>query len=210
MKHIKKILSYSIAGTLGLSVIASLSGCGEQGQPPQGGEGLDSLQGQQEGQNSFIVIGQTGADPDTYEVLEQHPTTGPTRAVLREMDGTERFLSEEELRKMAEEEAAKVEAGTSRLTQDQEISSGGLSLGETILAAAAGSLIGGMLANKLAGNRNFQRNQSRSGAGRPTSSISQPRTSAGTSAKSAPRSGFFGGNKSTSSSSRSATSSYGG
>ena len=168
---------------------------------------MDSLQGQQEGENFFIVIAQTGADPDTYEVVEKHPTTGATRAVLREMDGTERFLSEEELRMMAEAEAAKVEAGTSRLTQDQEMSGGGLSLGETILAAAAGSLIGGMLANKLAGNRNFQRNQSRYGAGRPTSSISQPRTSA---AKAAPRSGFFGGNKSTSSVSRSATSSYGG
>ncbi len=209
MKHIKKVLSYSIAGTLGLSVIASLNGCGDQGQPPKDGQGMDSLQGQQEGENFFIVIAQTGADPDTYEVLEKHPTTGATRAVLREMDGTERFLSEEELRKMAEEEAAKVEAGTSRLTQDQEVSGGGLSLGETILAAAAGALIGGMLANKLAGNRNFQRNQQRAGAGRPTSSISQPRTpKTGSSAKSSPKSGFFGG--SSNSSSRSSTSSYGG
>jgi len=210
VKHIKKALSYSIAGTIGLSVIASLGGCFDQDQPPRGGQGMDSLQGQQEGENFFIVIAQTGADPDTYEVVEKHPTTGATRAVLREMDGTERFLSEEELRRMAEQEAAKVEAGTSRLTQDQEMSSGGLSLGETILAAAAGSLIGGMLANKLAGNRNFQRNQQRVGAGRPTASISQPRTSnTGTSAKS-PRSGFFGGNQNTSRSSRSATSSYGG
>ena len=212
MKHIKKALSYSIAGTIGLSVIASLGGCGDQGPPQETGQGPDSMQGQQEGESFFIVIEQTGADPDTYKVVEQHPTTGATRAILKQLDGTERFLSEEELKQMAETEAAKVEDGTSRLTQDAEVSSGGLSLGETILAAAAGSLIGGMLANKLAGNRNFQRNSQRAGAGRPTSSISQPRSST-TGAKSAPRSGFFGGTQSSStssSSSRSSTSSYGG
>lgn len=209
MKHIKRARSYSIAGSIGLSVMASLAGCGDQGQPPQSGQGTDSLQGQQEGQSFFIVIEKTGTAPDTYKVVEKHPTTGPTRAILREMDGTERFMSEEELRQLAEEEAAKVEAGTSRLTQDAEMSSGGLSLGETILAAAAGSLIGGMLASKLAGNQNFQRNQQRYGAGRPTSTISQPRYPSSSSTKS-PRSGFFGGRQGTSPASRGATSSYGG
>ncbi|EGW55301.1 hypothetical protein [endosymbiont of Tevnia jerichonana] len=34
MKHIKKVLSYSIAGSIGLSVIASLNGCSDQGAPP--------------------------------------------------------------------------------------------------------------------------------------------------------------------------------
>jgi hypothetical protein len=209
VKHIKRARSYSIAGSIGLSVMASLAGCGDQGQPPQGGQGTDNLQGQQEGQSFFMVIEKTGTAPDTYKVVEKHPTTGPTRAILRETDGTERFMSEEELRQLAEEEAAKVDAGTSRLTQEEGMSSGGLSLGETILAAAAGSLVGGMLANKLAGNRNFQRNQQRYGAGRPTSTISQPRSPSSSSTKS-PRSGFFGGSRGTSTSSRGATSSYGG
>ena len=209
MKHIKKVRSYSIAGSIGLTVIASLAGCGDQGQSPQDGQGTDNLQSQQEGQSFFIVIEQTGTAPAAYKVVEKHPTTGPTRAILREMDGTERFMSEEELRQLADQEAAKVEAGTSRLTQGPEMSGGGLSLGETILAAAAGSLVGGMLANKLAGNSNFQRNQQRYGAGRPTSTISQPRYPSSSSAKS-PRTGFFGGSGGTSSYSRSATSSYGG
>ncbi|MGB5255446.1 MAG: hypothetical protein WBN68_22270, partial [Sedimenticolaceae bacterium] len=67
-----------------------------------------------------------------------------------------------------------------------------LSLGETLLAAAAGSLIGAALANRLASNSNFQRTQQNYGGGRPTASISQPARQQ-TAARSAPRSGFFGG-----------------
>jgi len=208
MKHIKKALNYSIAGTLGLSIVALLKGCSDSGLPPQGMGGSTDLQGVEQGQNLFIVIEQTGTAPDTYKVVEKHPTTGQTRAILRDMNGNERFLSEEELKQMAEEEAARVEAGTSRLTQDPSMHSGGLSLGETILAAAAGSLIGGMLANQLMGNRNFQRSQQQYGGGRPTASISQPRNATGSTAQK-PRSGYFGGSSGTTSSSRS-SSSFGG
>ncbi len=193
MKHIKKILSYSIAGSLGLSVVASLQGCGQQS--PQ--EGMRDS-GYSQNQHYFMVIEQTGANPDTYKVAEKHPTDGPTRAILRQMDGSERFMSENELRKLAEQEAQKVEAGQSRLTQDSAGMSGGMSLGETIMAAAVGSLVGGMIANRLMGNRNFQRNSQRFGGGRPTSSLAR----AGNTAKRAPsslnrkpqsRRGFFGG-----------------
>ena len=197
MKHIKKVLSYSIAGSIGLTVIASLQGCSDQGVPPRDDRGFGSPQDAGQEQNSFLVIEQTGSSPDTYEVVEKHPTTGPSRAILRDLQGNERFLSEEELRQIAEQEAARVEAGTSRLTQDPAMSSGGLSLGETILAAAAGSLIGGMLANRLAGNRNFQSHQQRYGGGRPTTTISQPHRSS--TASKQPKSGYFGGNKSGSS-----------
>jgi len=208
MRHIKKALSYSVAGAIGLSVIASLHGCGDQGVPPPGGENSGIQPGAGQGQNAFMVIEQTGANPDTYKLAEKHPTDGPSRAILRDMNGDERFLTEEELKKIAEQEAAKVEEGTSRLTQENPgMESGGLSLGETLLAAAAGSLIGGMIANKLAGNSNFQRNQQRYGGGRPTASISQPHKKTGGGSQK-PKSGFFGGSKS-SSSSRS-SSSFGG
>jgi hypothetical protein len=191
VKHIKKALSYSIAGSLGLTVVASLSGC-EQPQPPQ----FNGDQ-QQRNQNWFMVIEQTGDNPATYKVVEQHATEGPTRAILRDANGIERFLSEEELKTIAEEEARRVEAGTSRLSQDNaQMSPMGMSLGETLLAAAAGSLIGGMLANSLINNRNFQQNQAR---------YNSTRTSAPTSLRSGsatkPRSGFFG--------SRSSRSGYG-
>ncbi len=190
MKHIKKAVSYSMAGSIGLSVIASLGGCSDQGVPPPDMQGFGDQQGENQESNYFLVVEQVNVSPDEYKVIEKHPTTGPSRAILRGMDGTERFLSEAELKKLAEEEAAKVESGTSRLTQENTMQSGGMSLGETILAAAAGSLIGGMLANRLMGNRNFQKAQNRYGGGRPTTSISrsaQPKSS------SKSRSGFFGG-----------------
>jgi hypothetical protein len=210
MKHIKKALSYSIVGSIGLTVVASLNGCGDQGNAPQQGSGFSNLQDAGLEQSQFLVIEQTGSNPDTYKVVEKHPTTGPTRAILRDLDGNEHFLPEEELRKLAEEEAAKVEAGTSNLTQEQGMSSGGLSLGEVLLASAAGALVGGMLANRLMGNRNFQGAQQRYGGGRPTSSISQPYNKQAAASNSKPRSGYFGGSKSGTSSSRSSYGSFGG
>lgn len=190
MRHIKKALSYSVAGGLGLGVLAVLQGCSDPGPAPPDMSAFDGTQPGAEG-SQFLVIAQTGSNPDTFEVVEKHPTSGPTRAILRSPDGSERFLSEEELKRIAAEEAARVEAGTSRLTQPPEMHAGGLSLGETLLAAAAGSLVGGMLANSLARNANYQRNQQSYGGGRPTATISQPaqKTSA---SRTQPRTGFFG------------------
>ena len=183
MKHIKKALSYSIAGSVGLTVVTSLTGCEQATQ-----NDLSGMNQVAADQNYFMVIEQTGENPATYRVAEQHPTTGPTRAVLRDMNGIERFLSEDELKQIAEEEARRVEAGTSRLAQDgAEMSSGGLSLGETLLAAAAGALIGGMLANSLMNNRNFQQNSQRYNSTRASAPTSL-RSGSGTQAKS----GFFG------------------
>ena len=206
MKHIKKTLSYSIAGSLGLTVIAGLQGCGNSSQPPQG-----PVTGVEENQQQsfFMVIEQTGTNPDTYKLVEKHPTNGPTRAILRDQNGNERFLSKEELQKIADQEAAKVEAGTSRLTQDPSMHSGGMSLGETLLAAAAGSLLGSMLANQLLGNKNFQKSQQRYGGGRPTASISRPHTKSTAGAKK-PTSSFFGSKSSTSRSSGTSFRSFGG
>ena len=200
MRHIKKALSYSIAGSLGLTVIASLQGCSDQGpsQPNMGN--FDGGQAGAMDQNYFLVIEQTGSTPDTFKLVEKHPTSGPTRAILRTPDGKERFLSEAELKQIADAEAARVDAGTSRLTEEPSMHAGGLSLGEVLLAAAAGSLVGGMLANRLASNQNFQRTQNAYGGGRPTTSISQP-ASRQTSAKSKPQTGFFGSSRGTSSSS---------
>ena len=184
MRHIKKAISLSVAGGLGLTVLAGLSGC-EQPQPPS--QSTDALQDQS--RNWFLVIEQTGSNPDTYRVVEQHPTTGPTRAVLRDLNGIERFLSPDELKAIAEQEAMRVEQGTSRLAQDgAQLSSGGLSLGEVLLATAAGSLLGGMLANSLMRNRNFQQNTQRYNSTRP----SRPPTSLRTGTARQPRTGFFG------------------
>lgn len=199
MRHIKKALSYSIAGSLGLAVIASLQGCSDQGLSQPNMSGFGAGQEDAVNQNYFLVLEQTGSNPDTFRLVEKHPTSGPTRAILRTPDGGERFLSEAELKQIAEAEAARVEAGTSRLTDEPSMHEGGMSMGEVLLAAAAGSLVGGMLANRLASNRNYQRTQSSYGGGRPTTSISQP-ASRQTASKNAPRTGFFGSSRGTSSS----------
>ena len=195
MKHIKKALSLSIAGALGMTVIGSLSGC-EQASPPNDMQNIGN-------ENMFMVIEQTGSNPDTYNVIEQYPTSGATRAILRDSNGIERFLSEAELKAIAEEEARKVEAGTSRLAQDGAQMTSGLSLGEVLLSAAAGALIGGMMANALMGNKNFRTNQSKYQSSRPATSLS----SRGNTNRA--RSGFFG-NRSDSSSRGNRNFSFGG
>ncbi len=240
MKHVKKILSYSIAGSLGLAVVAGLQGCDSKQPGQPGTPNKDSIAENAKAENVFLVIQQTGENPDTYELAEKMPTSGPSRAILRDLSGNERILSQEELKKLAEEEAAKVEAGTSNLTKEPSATSSGLSLGETILASAAGALIGSWLASKLMGNANYQRHQERVGAGRPATTISRPagtlqqgrfdptkpidaqkerdrlateKNAAGKGAASPsaqPKSGFFGGGAGASSSSSSGSSSFGG
>ena len=158
MQHtIRKIISPALIGGLSLSLTLLMTGCGQQGQEANTGSvdsGIASSVNTEQG--FFLVIEQTAKNPDVYQLVEKHPSA-TTRALLRDMDGNEKMLTEAELKELAEAEAAKVEAGTSQLTQ--ESSGGGLGLGETILAGAAGALIGGMIANKLAGNSNFQQHQ---------------------------------------------------
>lgn len=221
MKHIKKIASYSMVGSLGLTIVAALQGCDAPQQDTtqaasQEQPGMETLQNDLQEQNYFLVIEQTAENPDQYQLAEKYPTEGETRAVLRKLDGSEVVLSNEELTQLAEAEAQKVEDGTSTLTQEPTAeSAGGLSLGETILASAAGALIGGMIANKLAGNQNFQQHQQANT--RPSARISsqgQNRAAPSSTQQAKPKSGYFGGNNTNSStgsgSSSSSANSFGG
>ena len=192
--YIKQVTSYSMVGSLGLVIAASLQGCGE-GLPP-----VDSQQDQNSSiadaaaEGYFMIIQQTGTNPDTYELKERYPSSQGTRAILRDMNGEEQVLSEEELTRLAEAEAKKLEEGTSQLSQPVAQNQG-LGLGEMILASAAGALLGNVLANKLMGNRNFQQHQQRNNQ-RVQSSMSSTRKPAQNKAagnKSKKRSGFFGG-----------------
>ena len=192
--YIKKATSYSMVGSLGLVIAAGLQGCGE-GLPP-----VDSQQDQNSSiadaaaEGYFMIIQQTGTNPDTYELAERYPSSQGTRAILKNMNGEERVLSEAELTKLAEEEAQKVEAGTSQLSQPIAQNQG-LGLGEMILASAAGALLGNVLANKLMGNRNFQQHQQRTSqrAQSTMSSTRKPAQNKSSNNKSGKRSGFFGG-----------------
>ena len=116
--------------------------------------------------------------------------------------------------KLVKEEAAKIDNGTSNLTKSPEetaqVSSGGMGLGETILASAAGAMVGAWIGNKLFGNQNYQNNR-RAGYKSPStfsksqSSFSKARSGSSSSSRSSRKSGFFG-----SKSSSSSRSSYGG
>lgn len=172
----KKMIVKSIALSLGILLATSLQGCGgsqdADQQTANADSGMETLQGDLQQQNYFLVIEQTAVNPDKYVLAERHETSGDTRAVLKKMDGSEVILSNDELKALAEAEAKKVEAGTSALTQEPTAeASSGMGLGEMVLASAAGALIGGMLANKLSGNSNFKRNQQAST--RPAAAISQ-------------------------------------
>lgn len=189
----KKNVIKSVAIGFSILVAVGLQGCGgSQDAEQQANNGMDTLQGDLQEQNYFLVIEQVAVDPDKYMLAEKHTTGGDTRAVLKKLDGTEVILSNEELKALAEAEAAKVEAGTSSLTQDASAEAApGMGLGEMVLASAAGALIGGMLANKLSGNSNFQKNQQAST--RPSAAVTQkakprPKPSVQQKAKQQPRS----------------------
>lgn len=198
--YINQIMSYSMVGSLGFTIVASLQGCGDSSdQPPQAPNTSNTSIANAAEQGFFMVITQTGTNPDTYELSEQYPSSTGSRAVLKKLDGTEQILSEDELRALAETEAQRVEEGSSQLAQPTAQNQG-LSLGETILAAAAGALIGGMIANRLMNNQNFRQHQQAQTqrAQRTMSSTRNPSASGNTANqnRTQPRSGFFGGGQS--------------
>lgn len=90
----------------------------------------------------------------SYKILDEVPSA-QTRVILRE-NGTERILSQAEIDQIIAEENKKIEAGTSQLTNP---TGAGLSLGETILASAAGAILGSWIGSKLFNNQNYQAQQ---------------------------------------------------
>jgi hypothetical protein len=131
-------------GSMSVVVMSAMSGCSSNQEQ------------QQEAQNKFLVIEQLSNGK--YVVVEEIPTTGPSRAIIREKgpDGQvhERVMTEEEMKKLAEQEYQKVQNGTSETVQSG--GGEGMGLAGTILAVAAGSLLGNMIANSLMNNANFR------------------------------------------------------
>jgi hypothetical protein len=179
MKYIKSIASGVMLGTAGVSVMTLISGCEQR---------------QQEAQNKFLVIEQQANGK--YIVIEEMPTEGPTRAIIREKDAYgnvhERFMNEEEMKALAAQEYQKVQEGTSETLQDGA-GSAGMGLAGTILAVAAGSLLGNMIGNALMNNKTFQRNSQAANKSAYSRSKNYSKTSKSNSKKS-----FFGNSKSSS------------
>ena len=175
MRHISSIAGGAALGSAGVIMMGVLAGC--------------SGQQEQEAQNRFLVIEQQANGK--YIVVEEMPTEGPSRAIIREKDANgntvERFMNEAEMKALAEQEYQKVQNGTSETVQSGD-SSAGMGLAGTILAVAAGSLLGNMIGNALMNNKNFSK---RSGS---VNKSAYSRSAASRASKSSSKKSFFGGN----------------
>ncbi|MCI7447236.1 UPF0323 family lipoprotein [Campylobacter sp.] len=201
MKHIKKFKELASKGALAAIMATGLAGCNSGG-----GEQANTAVVKQ---NATVFIEKTDQG---YKIADEFPSN-ETRVFLREKDAegnmSERLLSQAEIDKLLKEENAKIDAGTSNLTNgNAQMSSGGMSLGEAILASAAGAIIGSWIGSKLFGSPGF--NAARQGAYSNPSAYSRSQSSFGGAktgaASSGAKSGFFGGNKAASA----AGSSFGG
>ncbi|WP_297812901.1 UPF0323 family lipoprotein [uncultured Helicobacter sp.] len=209
-KYLKKISDPRIVGEfsksgLGLAAVLLIVGCGNGTQE-------NAQSGIQEAAKKGATVTIEKQPDGSYKILDEVPSA-QTRVILRE-NGEERILSQEEIDQIIAEENKKIEAGTSQLTNP---TGGGLSLGETILASAAGAILGSWIGSKLFNNQNYQSQQRTSyktpqAYERSQSSFKQnanTRTGAA-----AGRSGFYSPNNTGSTQNRSSTSnsrsSYGG
>lgn len=176
MKQFSSLASGVALGSAGVLMMSVLSGCSQQ----------------QEAQNKFLVIEQQANGK--YVVVEEMPTEGPSRAIIRERDAdgnvTERFMNEDEMKALAQQEYEKVQNGTSETLHDGA-GDAGMGLAGTILAVAAGSLLGNMIGNALMNNKSFARNSATTNR----SAYSRSATSSASTSSSAKKS-FFGSSSS--------------
>ncbi len=198
MKYIKKISDYSIVGGMGAILIVGLSGCEAPQNMPQGDSNTFSQASQKQG--AFVIIEEIA--PKQYKIVDEFPSES-TRVILKSLDGQERILTQEEIDQLVKEEAAKIEAGTSNLTQPG-FSGSGMSLAEVLLASAAGAIIGSWIGGKLFNNQNYQQNRRTSYKNpqtysRSVDSFNKAKQTSSTKSTSSRQSGFFNNSKSSSS-----------
>lgn len=192
--HIKKISDYTIVGGLGAILVLGLVGC-DGSSNNQNDQNSTTLKDASQQQGAFVVVEQ--AADGSYKIADEFPAQ-KTTIVLRTPDGNERVLSQEEIDKLVKEEEAKIDAGTSPLT-NSELSSGTMGLGGVLLSSIAGAMIGSWLGNKLFNNQNFQNQKAAQYKSPQTysksqSSFNKPASTTGGSNSATKKSGFFGGN----------------
>lgn len=199
-KNIKTLKELAKKGGLATFSILGLNACNDNSNQNNQGSGTFTNASQQEG--AFVVVEK--ASDGSYKIADEFPAA-KTTIVLRNPDGTERILSQEEIDKLVKEEEKKIDAGTSALT-NPEMSSGGMGLGGVLLSSIAGAMIGSWLGNKLFNNQNFQNQKAAQYKSPQTysksqSSFNKPSSTAGA----GKQSGFFGGNNQNSSQSNNTT-----
>ncbi len=182
MKHLTRLSTIAAATGLGALLATGVTGCTQQQQE------------QQKAKGAFVIIEETAAGK--YKIVDEFPAD-ETRIVLKKLDGSENVLTQAQLDALVKEEAAKIDNGTSTLTQENPQASQGMGLGSIIMTSMAGAMLGSWIGNKLFGNQNYQNNRkagykSPSTYSKSQKSFSKPRTS------SSKKGGFFGGKKSSS------------
>ena len=199
-KNIKTLKELAKKGGLATFLILGLNACNDNSNQNNQSNGTFTNASQQEG--AFVIVEK--ALDGSYKIADEFPAA-KTTIVLRNPDGTERILSQEEIDKLVKEEEAKIDAGTSPLT-NPEMSSGGMGLGGVLLSSIAGAMIGSWLGNKLFNNQNFQNQKATQYKSPQTysksqSSFNKPSSTAGA----GKQSGFFGGNNQNTSQSNNTT-----
>lgn len=206
--HIKKISDYAMVGGLGALLVVGLTGCGDSSNNNQSqtqNQNDSTFTDASQKQGAFVVV-EESVD-GKYKIADEFPAS-KTTIVLRKPDGSEKILTQEEIDKLVKEEEAKIDAGTSPLTNpNAQLSDGGMGLGGVLLSSIAGAMIGSWLGNKLFNNQNFQNQRqaqykSPQTYSRSQSSFSKTPATTGTSS-STKKTGFFGGNNTSSSTSSS-------
>jgi len=193
MTPIRTLASLTAVTGLGALLATGLVGCSSQ---------QEQTQETARSKGAFVVIEETA--PGKYKIKEEFPSD-ETRIILKQLDGTERVLTKAEMDALIQKEAARIDQGTSNLTNPNAQMSGGMSLGEVLLASAAGSIMGAWIGSKLFGSPAYQnhRYKSPSTYTRSKESFSKPRKRTtsrhsgffGSSTRSSSRrtGGFFGG-----------------
>lgn len=199
-KHIKKISNYTMIGGFSALALVALSGCDTQ--KPKSQDNVSQTLQDSKKKGAFVILEEQS--DGSYKVLEEYPSE-QTHVIVRDKNGNERVLTQEEINKLIKEEEKKINNGTSELTST---TGGGLGLGGALLASAAGAILGSYIGNKLFNNPAYQQNQMRNYKSpqayeRSKNSFSNPSSSASRSSSSSGKSGFFG-------SSSNRTSTYGG
>ncbi len=179
-------------------VIAGLQGCDNKDDKK------NALAEAAKTQGATVIVDETA--PGQYKIAEEYPSSGPTRVIVRDLNGSERLLSQAEVDALVQDEAKKIDNNTSALTNPQ-MSSGSMGLGGILLSSIAGAMIGSWIGNKLFGNSYYQNQRASTyktpqAYTRSSSSFNKPMsTSTGSGSTGTKSSGFFGSSSGGSSSS---------
>jgi len=198
---LKKVSNYAVVGGLGALLITSFSGCEDKGNN-QNSSTPNAMTSASQKQGAFVIVEKNPSGG--YQIVDEFPSS-KTTIVLRE-NGKERILSQSEIDALVAQEARKIDNGTSNLTNGSSMSNGGMGLGETLLASAAGAMIGAYIGNKLFNNSNYNAKKRTSYKSPQTYSKSvnsfnkAKSASSASKSSSSKKSGFFGGNRKSSSS----------